>query len=73
MLECILDQEKLVQFDALSHYKRYTDIFDPEEVPHTERQVVARDVADWVLSRLAKSPEARRESPCAKKKDACCG
>jgi uncharacterized metal-binding protein len=47
-----IDNEKLVQFDALSHYKKYTDKFDIDSVPEEERKQVARDVADWVLSNL---------------------
>ena len=34
----LIDEEKLVQFDALSHYNRYTDIFDYEDVPEKERK-----------------------------------
>ena len=52
MIENFIDEEKLVQFDALSHYNRYTDIFDYEDVPEKERKEVAQSVADWVLGRL---------------------
>jgi uncharacterized metal-binding protein len=52
ILENIIDEEKLVQFDALSHYNRYTDIFDYEDVPEKERIAVAQSVADWVLGSL---------------------
>ena len=52
IIENLIDAEKLVQFDALSHYNRYTDIFDYEDVPEKERKEVAQSVADWVLSSL---------------------
>ncbi len=52
MSENLIDEEKLVQFDALSHYNRYTDIFDYEDVPEKERKEVAQSVADWVLGSL---------------------
>jgi hypothetical protein len=52
IIENLIDEEKLVQFDALSHYNRYTDIFDYEDVPEKERKEVAQSVADWVLGSL---------------------
>ena len=52
ILEDLVGKEKLVQFDALSHHKKYCDKFDVDSVPESERKQVARDVADWVLSNL---------------------
>ena len=52
IIENIIDEEKLVQFDALSHYNRYTDIFDYDDVPEKERKEVAQSVADWVVDSL---------------------
>lgn len=52
ILEDLVGKEKLVQFDALSHYKKYSDKFDVDSVPENERKQVARDVADWVLGNL---------------------
>jgi uncharacterized metal-binding protein len=52
IIENLIDEEKLVQFDALSHYNRYTDVFDYEDVPEKERKEVAQSVADWVLGSL---------------------
>ena len=52
IIENLIDEDKLVQFDALSHYNRYTDIFDYEDVPEKERKEVAQSVADWVLDSL---------------------
>ena len=52
ILENIVGEANLVQFDALSHYKKYTDRFDIDSVPEEERKAVAREVADWVLGSL---------------------
>ena len=75
VIEHCIDVGKLVQFDALSHYNRYTDIFDYEDVPEDERKMVAQSVADWVLASLESlsaqgpaAPDQTRE-PCR----ACCG
>jgi len=75
ILENILDKENLIQFDALSHYKKYTDIFDYEDVPEAERKEVAQSVADWVMDGL-NNPSAASASPCASSGDTgsgCCG
>jgi hypothetical protein len=45
----------VVQFDALSVYKKYTDIMDIDAVPEEERKGLARQVADKVLSDLKKA------------------
>ncbi len=55
IMKNLLGEENLVQFDALSHYKKYTDLFDIDSVPEAERQEVARDVADWVLASMKES------------------
>jgi len=52
IIENLIDEGKLIQFDALSHYNRYTEIFDFEDVPETERREVAQSVADWVIGSL---------------------
>ena len=52
ILERELDGDKLIQFDALSVYKKYNDIFDIDDVPETERLATARKVADHVLACL---------------------
>ncbi|MFW9875787.1 MAG: putative zinc-binding protein [Candidatus Thorarchaeota archaeon] len=50
--ENIFDKDKLMHFDALSHYKKYTDLFYIDEVPEVERNAVAQDVANWVLESM---------------------
>jgi hypothetical protein len=47
-----VDQEKIIHFDALSLYKKYTDLFDMDDVPETERIDTARQVADQILPSL---------------------
>lgn len=54
ILKNLVGEEKVVQFDALSHYKKYTDLFDIDSVPEEERKKVAQDVANWVLASLKK-------------------
>lgn len=58
IIENIIDRDRLVQFDALSYYNRYTDIFDYEDVPEPERKETAREVADWVLEALRSGTRA---------------
>jgi uncharacterized metal-binding protein len=50
VLENLLDKKKLAQFNALSVYKKYTDVFDIDEVAENERLQAARQVADRVLA-----------------------
>lgn len=52
IFERMLDQDKLIQFDALAVYKKYSDVFDPDDVPEAERKATARQVADYVLNSL---------------------
>ncbi len=54
IMKNIIGKDKMVQFDALSHYKKYNDRFDIDSVPEAERKEVARSVADWVLTSLFK-------------------
>jgi uncharacterized metal-binding protein len=55
ILKNLIKEEKVVQFDALSVYKKYTDIMDIDAVPEEERKGLARQVADKVLSDLKKA------------------
>jgi uncharacterized metal-binding protein len=52
VLNNLVDEEKIIHFDALPFYKKYTDIFDMEDVPEAERIAAAGQVADQILSRL---------------------
>ena len=55
ILENLVQRSKLIQFDALSHYRKYTDRFDIDSVPEGERLQTARSVAEWVLASLAQA------------------
>jgi uncharacterized metal-binding protein len=57
ILENLIEKNKLLQFDALSHYKKYTDRFEIDSVPEDERRDTARMVADIVLAELKKEGE----------------
>jgi uncharacterized metal-binding protein len=59
ILEHLIGKEKLVQFDALSYYNKYTDLFDIDSVPEEERRETARLVAENVLAALKKGPGNR--------------
>ncbi len=52
ILENLVGKENLVQFDALSFYGKYTDRFDIDSVPESERKETAQKVADRVLAEL---------------------
>jgi len=61
-LKKIVGEDKIVQFDAFSVYKKYSDLFLMDSVPGVERQEVAKHVADTVLATL---PEIVRPSVTA--------
>jgi uncharacterized metal-binding protein len=52
ILRNLIDDENLLQFDALSMYKKYTDLMSIDDVPEDERKATAREVADKMLDRL---------------------
>lgn len=53
VLSQLIGEEKVVQFDALPMYKKYTDVFLIDEVPEEERNAVSRQVADKIIAMLA--------------------
>ena len=72
VIENIIDKNKMIHFDALSHYKKYTDIFDYEDVPQQERKEVAQSVADWIIESLNNS-SVECSSSCGQSNDSDCG
>ncbi len=58
ILENLVGKDRLIQFDALSLYKKYTDLFDIDAVPEAERKQVAQEVAVKVLELLREGKEA---------------
>jgi hypothetical protein len=68
--------ESTDSIDALSHYNRYTDIFDYDDVPEAER----KEVAQFVAKRVIESLNGKAADHCAvscetknKKSSGCCG
>ena len=57
VLANLVAEEKVVHIDALSLYRKYTDVFHMDDVPEDERKAVAREVADKIIAGL-KSPDA---------------
>lgn len=53
IVENLIEKDKLIQFDALPRYKKYTNLFDINSIPEAERVEVAQDVADWMLANLS--------------------
>jgi len=51
-MENLLGKDKLLQFDDLSFYKKYTGRFDIDSVPERERNEGALQVAEWVLKQV---------------------
>lgn len=47
-----VDEDKILHFDALNLYKKYTDLFDMDDVPEAERVETARHVAAQILSSM---------------------
>ena len=59
VLKGLIDNDRLIEFDALSHYRKYTDIFDIDGVPEEERSEAARTVADRVLESMETTTQRR--------------
>ena len=59
ILEGLLKKDQLVQFEALKVYRKYTDVFNIDEVPEAERKEAARQVAKSVLAKLGYSRPGR--------------
>ncbi len=52
VLNNLVDEGKIVHIDALQLYKKYTDLFDMEDVPEAERIETAQHVADQLIPML---------------------
>ncbi len=64
MVKDIVGAEKMIQIDALSISKKYTDLYGIDEVPEKERIETAKIVADEVLARLKGQKQAAEQSAC---------
>ena len=52
VMKNLVGEAKVLHFDALSFYNKYTELMDIDDVPEAERRSVARHVADEVLLAL---------------------
>ncbi|MFC1614267.1 putative zinc-binding protein [Gemmatimonadota bacterium] len=52
ILKNLIGEEKMVQIDAYSLYRKYSDRFDIDSVPEGERKEVAQQVVDKTLQEL---------------------
>jgi uncharacterized metal-binding protein len=66
ILKSLVCEDRLVRFDALSVYKKYTDLIEIDAVPEAERKHIARQVADRVLTELraGTKPATRSAGQC---------
>lgn len=60
VLNKLVGEAKVIQFDALPLYKKYTDIFLMDDVPEEERKAVARQVADKIIAKLKRDASLER-------------
>lgn len=70
ILKGIYNEDQLKIFDALSYYKKYTDIMDIDDVPEAERKETAKLVLDNVLEAMENgvSPACNEKSA----ENSCC-
>lgn len=70
ILERMLNEDQLIQFDALAVHRKYNDVFDIDDVPEAERLAAARQVAESVLHSLERGDQT---SAGASGQQGCCG
>lgn len=63
----LIGADKVIQFDALPFYKKYTDVFLMDHVPEAERKAVARQVARTIIDIVKREgfAEGRGAQPAA--------
>jgi uncharacterized metal-binding protein len=52
VLKNLLDEGRMIHIDALPLYKKYTDVFLYTDIPQAEREAVAAEVADKIITLL---------------------
>ncbi|RPI29913.1 MAG: hypothetical protein EHM70_15240 [Chloroflexota bacterium] len=52
VLNNFVDEKKIIHIDALQLYKKYTDLFDMDDVPEAERIATAEQVAGKIIPNL---------------------
>lgn len=70
IMKGIYSDEQLLIFDALSYYRKYTDIMDIDDVPEAER----KETATVVLNNVIEAVESGLPSGCDNKntENSCC-
>lgn len=63
ILENMIKPSKLLSFDALSFHKKFSELFNIDDVPEQTRKEVASSVAVWVLSSI-KNNEIPQNDSC---------
>lgn len=58
VLKTIVPEEKVIHIDALPLYKKYSDVFDMDDVPEDERKAVARQVADKIIASVRNAADS---------------
>lgn len=71
ILRSMVAEDRLIEIDALQIYKKYSDIFDVDDVPEAERKETAKIVADTILKKLNGDTDSKPE-PAVKSSDCCC-
>jgi uncharacterized metal-binding protein len=66
IMEHLIEPSRLLVFDALSHYKKYNDLFNIDDVPEDERKEVAQNVTEWVLKSIEEN-----NIPCSSECSSC--
>lgn len=65
VLNNLVDRKKITHFDALPLYNKYTDLFHMDDVPESERQATAQQVANKILPKLRTAVASERASALA--------
>ena len=61
-LKNLIEDDRMVHFDALSLHKKYSDVFLMDDIPEAERNEVAKQVADKILAMLRETQNDSREA-----------
>lgn len=75
IMKNLIGEDRLMVFDALTVYRKYTDIFHIDDVPEEERKKTARQVADKVIAGFGKdSRKVVSSGSCTDQPgEGCCG
>lgn len=61
ILNNLVKKDRLIQFNALAHYKKYSDLFDIDSVSETERKKTAHSVTNAILKFMEKEKGVKYE------------